>query len=425
MNLMIHLLYNTVLLFFLPFYILFSLIQSLFKKKYFVPFLYRLGFLFKRYPVNAGGLWIHAVSVGEIAATVSVIEEIKKKKPRISITISCTTLTGYEMGKKMLNDDIAIIYAPVDLPFVVSRFYKRIKPRLVAVAELEIWPNFFLRAKKEGIPLVLFNGRMPEDDLKMYRIFKSYLRLILDCASVIGVQTETDRKRFIEIGGNKKKVKTTGNIKFDFSQKIKSNSLKKEFLYSSKDRILVVSSTHRGEEELILKAIKDAVKRIRAIKIIFVPRHPHRAAEVAKLALEYGFKPFFRSKDKVKCPSFLILDTIGELIQAYFISELVIIGGSFLKKIQGHNPLEAVFYKKPVIFGPYMENFHNIRDVLLADKGALEVLDSELLSNEIAKTLKARDYGKKLGSAGYRIMSRNKGASKRYSDIILSKIQDG
>jgi len=415
----IHVLYNIVLLLFLPIYTLFSLFQSIFKPAYFFPFLARLGIWGKRYPIAPHGIWIHAVSVGEVAASVSIIREIKEQQSAVSISLTCTTLTGFRMARRALGEEFPVVFAPLDLPFVLKIFFKRIKPRVLAVAELEIWPNYFRAAFVRKIPLVIFNGRMPLADMKGYKRLSGYFTRIMSSVSLVGVQTEVDRERYLQIGAVTEKTRIIGNIKFDFKPSTGKGSFHTDCGLTGNERVLTIGSTHRGEEVLLMPVLRRIADIFPELKIVLVPRHPHRAGEVQRLVKGYNFSPLLRSQAEGSVSDFIIVDTIGELVDVYKLSEIVIMGGSFNKKVQGHNPLEAVYFKKPLIMGPYMENFHHIRQLLLEGAGAVDVQEAEELYGLLERWLKSPKEALQVGEDGFRIMQENKGASARYAALIL------
>lgn len=422
MRLVLHFLYNLVLLLALPFYVLGSLLWSLLRPAHFRPFLSRLGMPGRHYRLAVGGVWVHAVSVGEVAASASLIHTMQETVPGLPVTLTCTTLTGYRMAQRVLGEDFPVAFAPLDLPFAVRTFYRRIRPQVVAVAELEIWPNFFRAAARRSLPLVLFNGRMPDKDLAGYRRLAFYFRWVLEAAHLIGVQSEQDAHRFRRIGAAPARVVVLGNIKFDYQPPQKSSTLAEDCGLTRGQRIVALASSHRGEEALVLDALQGVLEDVPGLTMVLVPRHPQRGEEVAALARAAGLQTVLRSKARGESPRCLVVDTIGELGALFPLCELVIMGGSFDPGVQGHNPLEPAYFGKPVVFGPEMGNFRQVRDTLLAGEGAIAVPDGPALGKVVRDLLVHPEQGQALGQRARAVLDREQGASQRYAAAILNMV---
>ena len=371
-------------------------------------------------------IWLHAVSVGEVTASIPIIKKIKEKYPQLKVVISTITTTGnYTVRKKIPEADL-VIYFPYDYFFIVNRVISIINPCIFIHTETEIWPNFLWALNRRGIPSVIVNGRISLDSCRRYKLFGWFFKRVFNKISAFGMQSKIDYNRVIDIGVDSKKVFLTGNMKFDHKipdvNPEKKERLLKDLNLYPEDQIFIAGSTHSGEEEVILDVFQQLIQEHPRLVLILAPRHPERFQEVEKLVKGKNFISARRTQIGKNNPSFhpqvMLLDTIGELSQLYGIGDIIFVGGS-LVNIGGHNILEPMAYGVPVIFGPYMENFYDIANLTLKKRGGIQVDNEDSLFVNIKDILSNPKKRKLIGEAGLNIVKENRGATLKTVESIL------
>jgi len=397
-------LYNFILLFFIPFAFFYLLKKGGLKE--------RLGSIS---PNKKRGIWIHAVSVGEVGAAEPIIKILRKRLPETPIFLSTVTSTGREVAKKNLGKWIDyLFYFPLDFPLSVIKVISSLKPSLIILMETELWPNLLYFSRFFSIPVILANGRLSPSSLGKYRRFSFLLKPFLSSFSSILVQTERDKEGFRKLGFPEHLLKVAGNTKFDrysFTSPPAKNSLPSPSPHDAYP-IICAGSTHPTEEEMVLRIFKKVKKKYPSAKLILAPRHPERAKEVEKLipdSFSYILRTEILSEDWNE--TILILNTVGELKNFYSLSHIVIMGGTFTP-IGGHNPLEPLACKVPVIFGPHTFNFTEIFS-LIKGKGGIKVNNEEELERVLLAWLEKRSNLEKEGTKGFHLIAENRGASER------------
>lgn len=370
---------------------------------------------------------IHAVSVGEVIAAIPFIKELRQRHPEIRITLSTVTPTGNEVARKRLSEVDQILYSPFDLPWSVKRFISRIKPDIYISVETELWPNFLREAKRSGARSLIINGRISPDAFKGYRRFRYFMKGVLSNVDLFCMQTDEDAERIRDIGAPASSVTVTGNMKYD--QKFIEmnndaiNSKMHFFGINKGDKVIVAGSTHPGEYEVILSSYIECLKEDEKLRLIIVPRHIERTADVERLARTLGLDVKRRTglgneeKNNVPYKTVIIVDTIGELSTLYSIATVVIIGGSFIPH-GGQNPLEAMYYRKPLIFGKHMFNFKQITEEILESGAGLMIEDKDSLKDALQGLLNNNGKQQEMGEKGNKIITRNRGAVERNLAII-------
>ncbi len=395
-------------------------------------------------------LHIHAVSVGEVIAAVPLIKELKKRHPGLRLILSTVTPTGNEVARKRLPEVDHLVYLPFDLPWSVRRFVKRTRPDLFIAVETELWPNFLRQVKLSGARTLIINGRISPHTFRGYSRIRPFMKKVLAYVDLFCMQSEEDARRIMAIGAPEKAIQVTGNMKYDqgFIDIDKQVLTEKRELFGIKedDRVIIAGSTHRGEDELIVESYKACLKRESGdgenslpfkgrdrvgmglpsgekIRLIIVPRHPERANEIVEIVRAQGFEPIKRTlldsrgKDNMPPNPVIIVDTIGELATLYSLATIVIIGGSFVPH-GGQNPLEALYYKRPVIFGPHMFNFREITEEILRCGAGIQVKSGEELSKALRGLLHDSGRQGEMGEKGYQIILKNRGAVDRNLAVV-------
>ncbi len=430
---MIYLLYNTLLTCLLILSAPYLFFRGLLQKKFRSQLIQRMGFFqelaFKR------PIWVHAASVGEVFCTVPLLKRIKREFPHCEIVLTTMTSTGNEAAKTHLPEADRVLFFPIDHPLTLRRVIKKIHPRLLLIAETELWPNLLRSCGRKGIPIILFNGRISEKSFRGYLFFKFLFKECLKYVSLFLMQTMEDQTRIIEIGAESDKTRVVGNLKFDqtlpsFNQEAMAN-LAKSIGLQGKEAILIAGSTHPGEEEILLSLFKELRKIHSHLILILAPRHLVRLEEVERI-LEKESIPWVRRtslavdqdhQKQKEPPEVMLLDTMGELMSLYSLGTLVFVGGS-LVPIGGHNPLEPLFFKKCVLFGPYMFHFSEISRRLVEEGGAIQANGKEDLATHMKRLLKNDRTRRDIGERGYQFLQRHQGATERMFEKIRLYLTD-
>ena len=330
-------------------------------------------------------IWIQVVSVGEANLIGNLIKKLKESQDS-PIVISTTTLTGNRIARKRYSHLAKIIFFPFDLSFVLERVIRVIKPKVFIAVETEIWPNLFYRLRKKKVPIVIINGRISDKAFKRYRLVRPFIGRVLKKCDYIGVQNSLYKERFLFLGADPKKIVISGNMKFESilidEDKLRQKQEKyKSILKRDGNKLLVAASTHGPEEEIVIDIYKDIFKSPGGITLIIVPRHPERVSHIEKIIRLASFNPVRMSKVEENLTdkrNIFIADIIGELIYFYSIADICFVGGS-LSKDGGHNILEPIYFRKPTIFGPNMDNFLDIEEIVLEKGAGIKVRNREEL----------------------------------------------
>ncbi|MBI5181487.1 MAG: 3-deoxy-D-manno-octulosonic acid transferase [Nitrospirae bacterium] len=373
---------------------------------------------------NKKVIWIHSVSLGEVIASIPLVMELKRRYPDYSLVMSTVTETGRATAINKLPFLNTVVYFPFDLHFSVNNAIDKIKPVVFIMLETEIWPNFLKGLNKRNIPAILINGRISDRSYKRYLSVRFFIKEVLKNISAFGMQSAADTERIISIGADKEKVERTGNLKFEHEVKELTEDeikgLRRSLNIKDKDEIFLAGSTHRGEDEEVVKAYLSVVKEVKDAILIIAPRHLDRLPEIEDILKRYNLsfvrKTMIKRKE-TKRYSVILLDTIGELSTLYSIASVVFMGGS-LVPAGGHNILEPAVYKKAVLFGPYMHNFREIAEGFKNKKAAIEINSSDEMAREIINILNNPDIEKELGERGLSVILENKGALEKSVRLI-------
>ncbi|HEV8441291.1 MAG TPA: 3-deoxy-D-manno-octulosonic acid transferase [Methylomirabilota bacterium] len=364
--------------------------------------------------------WIHAVSVGEAAAAVPLVEAIRRRWPRFSIVLTTVTPTGAQVVTGELGRAATHRYFPLDLGGPVKRALDAVRPRFFIGLETELWPNFLRALAGRGIPSMIANGRISDRSFRRYRLARPFVARMLGGVSVFAMQSEEDARRIIALGAPAARVVVTGNLKADLRAEVAGADREWERLLGlGPGRALwVAGSTHRGEEAAVLEAFDRVRPRFPRLGLLLAPRHPERAEEVERLVRGRGWRAVRRSAATVSDgEAVVILDTVGELAALYRWADVVFVGGSLVPN-GGHNMLEPAQRRKPVLFGPHTENFRESAELLLAAGGAVVVKDSLELAREVERLLDDPELGRRMGDAGFAAVTTRQGALDKTLELV-------
>jgi len=373
-------------------------------------------------PLQPGGIWVHAVSVGESIAAAPMIRALLQRYPQLPITVTCMTPTGSERIQALFANEPRIqhCYLPYDLPCAAARFLDHAKPKLAVIMETELWPNHIHQCAKRGIPVALANGRLSERSARGYGRFSKLTAPMLAEMSFFAVQTEAEAQRFRDLGARPQTVEVTGSIKFDLTidPQLLQRAHELRGQWQALERpVWIAASTHEGEDEVVLDAHRRLLANYPNALLILVPRHPERFNSVFELCQREGFATVRRSTGaNVEADTSVLLgDTMGELLFLYALADSAFVGGSLVPN-GGHNLLEPAALAKPVISGPHLFNFLDIA-AQLREAGALaEVDDAEGLAVEVQRLFELPRDAQRMAEAGLAVMRRNQGALQRLLD---------
>ncbi|WP_417311513.1 lipid IV(A) 3-deoxy-D-manno-octulosonic acid transferase [Ectopseudomonas khazarica] len=377
-------------------------------------------FSFALPPLKPGGIWVHAVSVGESIAAAPMIRALQARYPELPITVTCMTPTGSERIQALFGDSVQHCYLPYDLPWAAARFLDRARPRLAVVMETELWPNHIHQCARRGIPVALANARLSERSARGYARFGKLTAPMLAELSLIAVQTQAEAQRFLDLGARPDCVEVTGSIKFDL--KIDAELLQRAAelrrQWQAEQRpVWIAASTHAGEDEIVLAAHRQLLETRPNALLILVPRHPERFNSVHELCLSDGLTTRRRATgEAVQAGDQVLLgDTMGELLFLYALADIAFVGGSLVAN-GGHNLLEPAALGKPVLSGPHLFNFLEIAAQLRAAGALSEVADAAQLAERTATLLDTPAEAQRMSAAGLAVLKANQGALERLLD---------
>lgn len=377
-------------------------------------------FGFYRDPALTGSIWIHAVSVGETLAALPLIEALRETYPGVPLLVTCMTPTGSQRIRAALGEQVQHVYLPYDYPGAAARFLERFRPRLGVLMETELWPNLVHACALREIPLVLANARMSERSARGYAYVGGLTREMLSNLSTVAAQTDADAARLRALGAPAEIVQVTGSIKFDLDlpPDLPQRAATVRAAWGTRP-VWIAASTHGGEDEQLLEALRGLQRAQEDILLVLVPRHPERFAPAAELCRKAGYTVAQRSLEQV-CDArtrIYLGDTMGELLLLYAAADVAFVGGSLIPH-GGHNPLEPAALGLPVLFGPHMFNFAEISRRLLDADAARQVHDATELAETVAELLHNPNLRETTGSRGRDFVAANRGALKRLLKII-------
>ena len=408
-------LYRIALYLAFPLVMLRLLARALRDRRYFDRVYERLGFVGKRPP--SGGVWIHAVSVGEVNAAAPLVEHLLKTYPHQPVTVTTMTPTGADRVAATFAGRVRHCYLPYDYPGAVKRFLGAVSPRLALVMETEIWPNLIARCHRLGVPLVYVNVRLSRRSHRGYHRLKALIKPTLKKVDRFAVQTRFDAKRLMRLGAPASALTVTGSIKFDVA--LSAGAGEREAAQSLRNQwgrerpVWVAGSTHEGEELQILDAFAQVRAQHKSLLLVIVPRHPQRFKRVSRLCARRGYHTILRSQVKHQTinpnTDIYIGDTMGELPMLIAAADIAFIGGS-LVPVGGHNVLEASAAGVPVVFGREMFNFTEIADLVLRHAAGIQVLDSGELGEVVLRLLGDSVLMGQYAERGRELVEKNRGA---------------
>ncbi len=357
-------------------------------------------------------IWVHAVSVGETIAAAPLIRKLRRQYPARKIVLSTVTATGNLTARAQVPDADAVIFFPFDLPGILHRVVRSINPALFILIETEIWPNCIRLLHKRKVPILVVNGRISQGSYRGYRRIRFMMKRVLPRINGFLMQTEEDAQRIVALGAPPDRVQNAGNIKFDRDvlplAEMEQLAIRRDYFLPEEGPILIAGSTHSGEEAALIGTYLQLRHAHPDLVFILAPRHPERAPEVEALlqAMELTYQKRSRPQSG---RAVLLLDTVGELMRLYGIGTVAFVGGSLVPS-GGHNILEPAIYGVPVVFGPHMENFPEITEVMVAHLAGLQVKSADALAAVVGELLRNDARRQAMGDAGMAVIRNNQGA---------------
>jgi 3-deoxy-D-manno-octulosonic-acid transferase len=410
--------------------------QALRHNKYVGSIGQRLGYLPISFNLDGDeSIWVHAVSVGEVLSARPLISELRARYPKLRLFLSTTTLTGQKLARGSVSDVDAVFYFPFDWAFTARRTLNVVRPRLFVMIETEIWPNLLRECRRRRIKTVMVNGRISYRSFPRYRMIRPFIKRVLGDIDRFCVQGNETSRRLVDLGADPARITVTGSLKFDSLESSPTPGRGRErvlrfFRIPPGRPVIIAGSTSKGEEEPVIRAFN----RVRAAGtnalLIIAARHPERFDEVERLCRHEGLVAIRRTELEIDAEpraDAVVLDTIGELAQLYQLATVVFIGGS-LVPAGGHNILEPALYGKPIVFGPYMQNFGEIAEAFLSNGAAIQVRSETELEETILSLIGDPVRRARVGAAARALVESNRGARDRTLAVIrdlLSSDREG
>ncbi len=389
----------------------FALLRSLTGRRKLGDLKGRLGW--RSYPDLAGGVWIHAVSVGEVGVAKNLAKAIASRAPERRLGLSVTTAAGRETA--MRAGDFEVFAFPFDLASPVEKALTRVRPGLVLLTETELWPLFLERTGKRGIPVALVNGRISKRSYPRYRVVRGWFSKVLDRVALFAMQTDADAERIASLGARPARIRVTGNIKYDLEPAPPFPDREKLLKAAAGLPLVVAASTGEGEEEIVLEAWRKLTPRP---FLAVAPRRPERFGEVARLIEAAGYRLITRGGAFRADAEVYLLDSIGELASLYSEAAVAFLGGSLIPT-GGHNPIEAWRSGVFVLTGPHTENFAEVTQHGEQMGILRRVADGEKLREAMQKALSDPWETSEKGARAERFVSENRGAAAATAEFVL------
>ena len=366
-------------------------------------------------PELKGTLWIHASSVGEVRLAKTLIAGLIKDGESRPIALSTFTPTGYALAQEENLPNVFRL--PLDFPVWLNPVFKRIQPAKLILVEAELWPCLLRQCKDRSIPVIQVNGRVSEKSVQQYGKLPAFFLWMTESIQQFSMRTQIDADRLLQIGVAKEKVRVTGNIKFDVTQK--GDNFQAE--WGADSLILVFGSTRPGEEGPIMEALVELQKEFPGLIGVIAPRHMQRRREVEDLIREFKVDYTLLSQlDDLATwtGTLLLVDSLGKLSSFYRSATVAYVGGGFNPRFGGHNILEPAGLGKPVLFGKFMNNFEEEAKLLTQFGGGIQMQNIEELYDVLKRLLMNPDERQKLGQSAEKTVKANSGALLRNIELI-------
>jgi tetraacyldisaccharide 4'-kinase len=423
----IYFLYRSLQAFGLPLVALYFFWRGLRDRAYWPSLAERLGFLPRSFKqTGPGAIWLHAVSVGELLASIEFLKRLRREFPRTRLFVSTTTLAGRALASQRLGSLAdGCFYAPLDTVWAVRRVLRTLRPSLLLVSETEIWPNLFRETKRTGAALAVVNGRLSDRAYPRYLRFARLFRHVLPQADSILTQTATMRDRFVLLGAPQDRVSIAGNFKYDLeAHPAAADSPVMRFLGRLRPAAVWIAASTMppastgdiDEDTAVLAAFHELASTYPNLLLILVPRKPEQfdiaARKLETAGIRYLRRSLLGETSTLRLPGVLLLDSIGELGGLFCTANVVFMGGTLANR-GGHNILEPAFFSKPIISGPHLENFQSIADEFIRVQALVSVRDARELAEAVGRLLADPALASDLGERARECATSQRGATAR------------
>ena len=384
-------------------------------------------------------LWLHAVSVGEVNLLAPLLNMIERQRPDWECVISTTTATGMATAKKKYPQHV-VFYCPLDFSWAVKAAVRRVRPDVLVLAELELWPNLIRAARQGGARVAVINGRLGEKSFRGYRRIRPLVASLLRRIDLLAVQDETYAQRFRALGARSETVHVTGSMKYDGAQTDRNNPTTRRLAalagLADDDVVLLAGSTQESEEEMVLAAFRQLSRQWPRLRLVLVPRHPDRFEAVAKLLDSSGI-PWQRrtALDRETAsgvpsaplsplptphsPRVLLVDVVGELGAWWGTAQIAFVGGSMGSR-GGQNMIEPAAYGAAVSFGQNTWNFRDIVSAMIQHDAAVVINDDEQFTRFVRRCLEQPGYAAALGRRAQTFVQSQIGATERTLALLMA-----
>ena len=364
-------------------------------------------------------IWVHAVSVGEVLAIEPVLLEIRQKV-RGTIVLSTVTETGMETAKKRALPVDYVCYLPFDFRFSVRRLFRKKKPDLVIFSEGDMWPEFIFQAKKSKAKVAIVNAKLSDRSFSRLRILPRIGCWLFRPVDLICAQNELYAKRFQKLITSHTRLLVTGNTKGDVkkSSQEEVDALKQK-LHILNEPIVTVASSHFPEEQQLAQALEPLLRARRDLRLIVVPRHPHRFQSVFETLKKLDVGPTVKLSHYDENWKILVVDQMGLLETIYGLTKVALVCGSFVEQVGGHNVLEALQWGVPCVVGPYMRSQRSMMEVAESIGGILQVQNYQEAAHTIALLFDHKDLIEEQSKKACCVASYAQGSARRCAEQLF------
>ena len=372
-------------------------------------------------------VWVHAVSVGEVAVAGQLMAELRRQRPGIAFVLSVTSSTGWAQAQRQVGPEDVLVYGPLDYPGCVRRAVRAIAPLAYVITETELWPNVIRQVAGRGAPTFLVNARISDHSAPGYRRLRCWFGPVLNLLTKIYAQSDLDARRLEDAGCDAGRIAVTGTMKFDVAHRAPEKEAElRDYLaaagFAPDAPILLGGSTWPGEDAFLLAVYRKALAKNPRLRLVIVPRHFEKAGDVEVAIRTAGFPCLRKSRapspERQPQDAVLLADTTGELMGFYGLSQAVFVGKSLFEK-GGQNMIEPCLCGCATVVGPHTENFRPVMSDLLAQKAVLQGADLPATEAHLLALLADPDAAAALGARAAAAVERRRGATPHIAAEIL------